>query len=234
MEDNLITWQGYEWWTRERWGRVHHEKPHWWYDPSVVNIDSKGNLHLSTHKNPKTVDGIASTIGVGLVSCTTKFGHGTFTIEAKLPRGANLWPAFWMWSWDTWPPEIDVFEAYSDHKGSYFKLDWSNPIGFWNVQTNLHYTDTTNKVIGPETHWMGIKNPTRHFCKYSVTWLPDRVEYWFNDRMVRCITDPYIINQLNKTKMNVVINNGVTADVDLTNPPVSNFIIQSFTYTPAK
>ena len=36
--------------------------------------------------------------------------------KAKLPYGDNLWPAFWMWSWDSWPPEIDIFEGYTNNK----------------------------------------------------------------------------------------------------------------------
>jgi beta-glucanase (GH16 family) len=74
------------------------------------------------------------------VSNTTKFGYGYFEIEAKLPTGRNLWPAFWMWSFDSWPPEIDILEGYSSVKRpSYFKLYLDSLLGFWNVQTNYHY-----------------------------------------------------------------------------------------------
>ena len=78
--------------------------------------------------------------GVGLVSCTEKFGYGTFEIEAKLPKGQpNAWPAFWMWSFDSWPPEIDVFEAYSNKKGSYFNWNIDALLGkFWRCATNVH------------------------------------------------------------------------------------------------
>ncbi len=48
-----IKWQGYEWITQERWGQVHPEKSHWWYDESCVSIDEKDNLHLKTKSNPK-------------------------------------------------------------------------------------------------------------------------------------------------------------------------------------
>ena len=107
-------WCGYEWITQERWGQIHPEKSHWWYDESCVSVDKQNHLHLKTKYNPKRFEelNLTSPIGVGLVSCTNKFKYGVFSIEAKLPHGKNLWPAFWMWSWDSWPPEIDVFEGW--------------------------------------------------------------------------------------------------------------------------
>jgi hypothetical protein len=44
-----IFWSGYEWITQERWGQVHPEKPHWWYDESCVHICRGTNqLNLRT------------------------------------------------------------------------------------------------------------------------------------------------------------------------------------------
>jgi hypothetical protein len=230
-----ITWKGYDWIPQERWGQVHHEKSHWWYDASCVSVDDNDALHLTTKYNPKYFSETDKTawIGVGLVSCTERIGFGTFSVTAKLPQGKNLWPAFWMWSWDTWPPEIDVFEAYSNSHGSYLKPRLLNPAGFWNVQTNIHYTkDSKNKMIKGKTHWFGLRNPAKHFITYSVTWKPDVVEFRYDGRLVRCITDSDILKQLAATKMNVILNNGVTEDVDRMSPPVSDFIIKSFTYEP--
>lgn len=228
-----IDWSGYQWITQERWGQVHEEKSHWWYDASCVEIDAQHNLHLRTKFNPKTFNNgaVVSTIGCGLVSCTTKFGHGRFYLKAKLPKGPNLWPAFWMWSWDTWPPEIDVFEAYSNSRGSYLKPRLLNPLGFWNVQTNVHYTkDGRNKMAKGKTHWFGFQDPSEHFITYMVDWTPESVKFYYDDRLVRVIDDPLIMSQLNQTKMNVIINNGVTAEVDKINPPKSDFVIDSFEF----
>ena len=230
--NNTITWSGYEWIPQERWGQVHSEKSHWWYDASCVKIDADDNLHLHTKFNPKLFPGgIVSNIGVGLVSCTTKFRHGVFAVTAKLPTGAHLWPAFWMWSWDTWPPEIDVFEAYSNSRGSYLKPRLLNPAGFWNVQTNLHYTkDSKNKMAKGKTHWFGFRDPSKHFITYHVEWTPEYVNYYYDGRLVRTIDDANILQQLNQTSMNVVINNGVTEHVDRIDPPQSDFVVKKFEY----
>lgn len=232
-----INWQGYEWITQERWGQVHPEKSHWWYDESCVFIDRNSNLNLMTKRNPKYFPEINKTsiIGAGLVSCTGKFNFGTFKIIAKLPEGSNLWPAFWMWSWDSWPPEIDVLEAYSDSKGSYLKPRISNPLGFWNVQTNVHYIrNNENKMVKGKTHYFGFKDPSKHFIEYGVSWKKDKVEFYYDNRLVRVINDKQILKQLSETTMNVIINNGVTSEVDLFNPPNSNFVIKDFIYEPLK
>jgi hypothetical protein len=87
-----INWSGYEWITQERWGDIHPEKTYCWYDEHAVSIDVNSHLHLKTRYNPKWFKDkeLWSNTGVGLVSCTNKFKHGTFEIEAKLPNGLNL------------------------------------------------------------------------------------------------------------------------------------------------
>lgn len=226
-----IVWSDYKWITQERWGQIHPDKNYCWYDSSCVEIDKNGYLHLKTKFNPKYFDNlkITSTVGIGLVSCTEKFYHGVYEIEAKLPTGKNLWPAFWMWSWDSWPPEIDVFEGYTGNKEDYFKFSL---FGIWNVQTNLHYVkDETNTHIKGKTAWWGLKNPAKNFIKYKLDWQENYVKFYYNDVLVREVTDKNILDSLNKTTMNVIINNHVDSNVDKTNPPKSDFIIKCFKYT---
>jgi len=230
-----INWSGYEWITQERWGQIHTEKSHWWYDESCVNVDENKNLNLLTKYNPKYFPELNkwSHIGVGLISSVGRFNHGTFTVSAKLPKGENLWPAFWMWSWDTWPPEIDVFEAYSNSKGSYFKPRIKSPLGFWNVQTNIHYIEKEkNKMIGGKTKFFGFKDPSKNFIKYSVEWSKNSIKFYYDDVLVRTIDDESIMGQMNNTTMNVILNNGVTAGVNKLDPPKSNFIVEYFKYEP--
>ena len=141
-----------------------------------------------TKWNPKYFQelGLTSSIGTGLVSCTEKFSFGEFEIEAKLPYGKHLWPAFWMWSWDSWPPEIDVFEGYSDNNPNYFKFRLGSPFGFWNLQTNVHYTDGgKNKMLGGDTSFFGFKDPTKNFIKYSVIWERNSLKFYYGGKLVR-------------------------------------------------
>jgi beta-glucanase (GH16 family) len=232
--ENKIKWSGYKWLTQERWGNIHPDKAYNWYDPSAIEI-RENDLILKSHYNPKEFivnnEKITSNYGVGLVSNTTKFGYGYFEIEAKLPTGRNLWPAFWMWSFDTWPPEIDILEAYSSiKKPSYFKLYLDSLLGFWNVQTNYHYeTEDGNKSIGGKTHWFGFKNPQKHFIKYGCLWKEDIIIFYYNGKVVRTIKDKKILNSLKGTKMNVILNNHIREDIG--DFGTSEFIIKSFKYT---
>lgn len=232
-----MEWCGYNWITEERWGQIHPTKLDWWYDESAVSIDSEGFLHLKTQQNPKLfkLDNsieVTSQIGAGLISCTSRDFHwGTYEIEAKLPTGKNLWPAFWMWSWNTWPPEIDIMEGYSNEKASYFR--W-RPLGFWNAQTNVHYTELENgtpRSIGGKARPFTFKNPAKEFIKYRLEWTPTSLLFYYGDRLVRKVTDPKIMEQLNATEMNVVINNGITQYLK-GEDQASDFIVKYFKYTP--
>lgn len=231
-----IHWSGYEWIRQERWGQIHEKKTWAWYDPSAVKIDKDGYLHLKTKRNPKYFENlkVISTTGIGLVSCVEKFGYGIFEIEAKLPQGKNLWPAFWMWSWDSWPPEIDVFEAYSNENGSYFNrnLDilWGN---FWSCSSNVHLGKTPNNYsLGAKRHWMGWKDPSKRFIKYKVEWTEDKIEIYYDGLSVRKIEDKNILSQFNGKKMNVIINNSISKPYPKSSE--SDFIVKSFNYTQIK
>lgn len=225
-----INWSGYKWITQERWGLTHPEKPKWWYDDTAIDIDDKEYIHLKTHRNPKSFPGVNPQIGVGLISNKTKFSHGTFEIEAKLPTGKWLWPAFWMYSWDDMTPEIDAMEAYTYGDNGY--STW-NIFKLWNVKTNLFYKQNGSlKSIGGSTHWWGFKNPRNNFIKYKLEWFPNSINYYYDNRLVRKIKDKNILNHFNTTTMNVLINNGI--DNDCKGIPTSDFIIKYFKYTDFK
>lgn len=237
MNEEKIKWSGYEWLPRERWGQIHPNKTFCWYDPSAIGIrypkDGKEQLVLKTHKNPQYFPnlGVKSEVGIGLVSNTTKFKHGYFEIEAKLPKGKYLWPAFWMWSFDSWPPEIDVFEGYTRNRKGYFRIDFNHPFGFWHINTNIHLGVTPdNYSIGAKSHWMGFKNPTKHFLKYACEWTPTKLTFYYNEKKVREIKDKKVIEELNQKEMNVIINNSVDSGVDINNPTYSEFIVNYFKY----
>lgn len=230
----MFEWCGYQWEPQERWGQVHPEKNYMWYDPSAVSILENGDLKLDTKYNPKGFDGFTSNIGIGLVSCTEKFGYGTFTLEAKLPKGKHLWPAFWMYAWESWPPEIDIFEGYSNGRGSYFNFNLDMLIGrFWKVNTNIHLGKTPNNYdIGAKSGNMGMIDPVKNFIEYKVEWFENSINFYYNKRLVRTITDPSVLDQLKGTTMNVIINNGIQEKYNTKSKDTSEMIVRNFKYEP--
>jgi len=79
---------------------------------------------------------------------------------------------------------------------------------------------------------MGFKDPTKHVITYGCIWQRDSIKFYYDGQLVREITDKNILNRLENTKMNVIINNGVTDKVDYLNAPESDFEIHSFRYSP--
>jgi len=244
MSDKIISWSGYEWLTRERWGQIHPDKTLCWYDSTAVEkiyvTYGEDQLVLKTHYNPKYFPhlDVTSNIGVGLVSNTTKFKYGYFEIEAKLPTGKHLWPAFWMWCWESWPPEIDVFEAYSNKKSSYFNWNidalWGN---FYRVQTNIHLGKSpTNYSLGAQNHWLGWKSPNKEFHTYSVEWTENEIKLYYDNKLIRKIIDSEVLNQMKDKTMNVIINNGIQKEhVSLNDTTLmSTMVCKNFKYIPFK
>lgn len=236
--DNIFNWQGYEWLTQERWGQHHIERPAVWYDSSAVVIAENDYMSLKCRPNSKIFinDGveISVPVGIGLVSCTTPFGYGKFEICAKLPNGPYVWPAFWMWSFDSWPPEIDVFEGYTNKRKSYFNWNWQSFLGrFWAVNSNVHLgLAPKNYMLGGKSHWLGWKKPSSKFNKYGCIWTDKEITILFNDKVVRKITDKKTLDQFKDKKMNVIINNSVQENYLRTSMPEHEMIVKYFTYEP--
>jgi len=207
----LINWSGYEWITQERWGQIHPEKPWNWYDPSCVKINERGNLELWVKKNPTVIevddDYIYSNNGTGLINCTTDFSHGVFEIVAKLPKGRGMWPAFWMWATNDWPPEIDIFEGYSG-KRNY--RNWC--LKPQNIKSCIHIRNEWNvKKIPARSPWIWQfnNNPAESFNTYTCVWDKDKIEFIINNRLLRVITCSKTLNYLNQYNMQLVINNHI-------------------------
>lgn len=235
-------WSGHKWIPNERWGLAHPIKPEWWYDPERVEIDDDGILHLKTKWNPKYINEEVgeSQVGVGLISSTEKFKYGIYEIEAKLPTGKGLWPAFWMWAWESYPPEIDVLEAYSDYANNMASF-WNGRLyeyfigKFWKVESNIHLIDNSkegNWTVGTRRNYIGFKAPSKRFIKYKLIWLKDKIEIYYDGRLNRRETDRNILKQFDNVTMNVIINNGITGESIPEEVPESDFQVKYFKYTP--
>jgi beta-glucanase (GH16 family) len=221
----------------------------WWYDSNMVEVDALDILHLKTGPSLKTFPelNIQSYIGAGLVSCTKKFTYGTFSITAKLPRGKNLWPAFWMYSWDSWPPEIDIIEGFSDNSDDYKSKDqpglWSRlfrKLVRYEVHPNVHFMKNDHQNINDRYKIKYITN--RQFVDkitdYKCIWTPTELVFYYDDTLVLSLQSNNtqyeydVLETLKNVKMNVILNNGVTAYANWISPVTSDFKVYNFTYTP--
>jgi hypothetical protein len=224
-----MEWSGYTWVTEDLVETDTSQKPTLGNYAGQVEVDLDGWLHLNAG-NAALETGDRP---VGIVSCTSRDFHwGSYEIEAKLPRGKNLQAAFLMLGWNTWPPEIAIFTATSNQKGSYFK--W-NPFSPWKVETDIKYSNILtglSKIIGSKSRLFTSKNPSNHFIKYRLEWTSTFLKFYYNGRLVRTVTDREVLEQVNCTEMNIVLKNEIIDLRDTSGEPASDFIIKYFNYTP--
>ena len=230
-----IEWSGYTWRTKEPWGRIHPDKAWNYYDKKAVGVDINGTLHLKTHYNPTTIihkhKSYEPKYGIGLISSTEKFHLGYFEIEAKLPTGYALWPAFWMYG-SPWPPEIDIVEAYTGNRQDYLHFNIHNPLAYNKVESCIHHGVVAKgtKDSMPARAGMIFKDPRKHFIRYACNWQKDKIEIYYDGRRVRTITDKQILKEMDQPQM-VVINNHLTSKgLDKVNKQESDFQIKYFKY----
>lgn len=241
MEDRFF-WSGYEWENKERWGRLHPDKPWTWYSPKCVSITDNGELALNIIPDANVFEKGGNyyfpKFGMGLVSSTKNnpiFKFGEYTWVAKMPKGKHLWPALWMWSFDSWPPEIDIAEGWTNDCGGYFKFVKNGKLLQWNIQSNCWYWREDDKSNNPQPipilkgNW---KDPSKKYIKYQFRWYPARLEFLYDGKLVRVIDDVEFLKYLDQHTqegMNIIMNLHPTKEYNNyeTSEPL---LIKSFTY----
>lgn len=228
---------GYEWLMQEAWGIVHPHNNWQWYDKGCVRQLHDGTLELSTRINPKIINVYDPDLGrnktvfpktsIGLVCCQYPFTYGYYKIVAKLPAGANLWPAIWAWGGD-WDREIDIIEAYSNSRGSYHRCGW--PFWkIWKLQSNFHYKDNSgsHQVVGAKNMFVGFRRPESQFLTYEMDWDPKFITISINGKIKRTLKGD-VMKYFNKP-VQFIINNGVRRENKI-EAHTSRFLIKSFEY----
>ncbi len=86
-----------------------------WYEPGQVRV-SDGQLHLVAE--PGGQNGYAYKSGMVTSSGQFDFTYGYVEMRATVPFDAGIWPALWLLPSDgSWPPEIDMMEAFGARDG---------------------------------------------------------------------------------------------------------------------
>lgn len=94
------------------------------YQPSAVTAVN-GQLALTATKQAQTVNGKTYPYTSGMVTTSrhvafspaqSDTGAVYVSVYATLPMTPGMWPAIWLLPQDyTWPPEVDLMEAWGDH-----------------------------------------------------------------------------------------------------------------------
>ena len=109
-------------------------------------------------------------IGATINSFPYAQNYGVFAISAKLPAGNGIWPAFWLLPADkSWPPEIDVMEVIGREPSTLYT----------SVHTNIPKKETALGQ-GTDTH----RDLSAAFHEYAVDWGPERIDWYFDRKLV--------------------------------------------------
>ena len=217
------------WRSGQQWGIIHPDNPYAYYSENHIKWEPGVGLRLLAEKvDPReVVDPNGEThhpeCALGLVSSKFHFKYGKLEVEAILPSGKGLWPAIWTTAVDSWPPEIDILEGYSQKNPNYGNC----LIPGMRLQTNVHYRkpEGGRSHIRGRNHWVW-KNPSKTSIKYSMIWKEDEISIYYNDKMVRKVTDRVVLNDFNSSKGQIIVLNNAIQPNEWDSKS-SSFIIRS-------
>ena len=182
-------------------------------------------MHVTNNPKSISINGETKIIpyGVGLVATLKGFGFGTYQWRVTLPKGVGLWPAVWLAGETSWPPEIDVIEAYSDSKG-----DWSN-----RLNTNIHVGSNgeNHKQIGAKRHGSYINK--NEDIDFTLVWLPNCIKIYYNGFLCRRITSKYDLAWFNKNQimiLNTALNPEYLTKADYSSISQAPFVIKYYSF----
>lgn len=101
--------------------------------------------------------------------------YGRVEVRAKLPQGKGVWPAIWTLGANidsvSWPRsgEIDIMEFVGHDPGR--------------IHATLHHSKDGKHASSGEA--LEVKRPFDDFHIYAVDWTPQRMDFFFDDRLWR-------------------------------------------------
>ncbi len=131
----------------------------------------------------------------GMIDCSPSFKqqYGYFEIRSKNPKGTGFWPAFWLVSTETWPPEIDIYEFFTNEPNR--------------IKTNQHWLNKKKKKkMQPKGYKMKV-DASDGFHVYAVEWTKKKIKWFCDNKRIK--TSRRGRKYLDK-KMHIIINNEVS------------------------
>lgn len=230
----------------QSWGEFHPDHLYQYYDMNGdYSQTSKDGLVLSLRNVPKhykkseikewsrrpnmpeefTVDTV-----VGMVTSKIGWKYGWFEAWIKLPQGQSYWPAFWFSGINSWPPEIDVFEAYSDVGQRYEEKTFFGKVPDKKIQPNLHYGVEGKSYDQYGPYNVAVANSTERFVQYICHWERNFIRIYYDGILIFETTNKEILKWYNgsKDELGVLFNHGRTKKQPNSLPDESDMIVRSF------
>ena len=217
--NTLLKAFGFTWRNGRSWG-VAHPKHDCYANAGQVTVHGDG-IHLGVTRSPRMFNGKMYEWGVGYISSIETIKYGRLDVVFTLPQGPNLWPAIWLTDGKTWPPEIDIVEAWSNNtlKGKRcYRRVWNGiPIPFVNdicpgSVYGDHYEIKQGKTYanfckGTPSSWL-YTDGTPNIC--TIEWDKDHFSIWYNNHKVAEERDKEVLKWFNASEgMEIHLNNYV-------------------------
>lgn len=239
----MIDFCNLQWTTAMEGGRqIHTGQPWMWYDCDAVYADGR-TAELNAYKEPITITHEGKTyrptVACGVIRSVDTFGYGRFSAEIMLPKGKNLWSAFWLVGEgkEDWPAvgEIDICEAWTNQFGGYYRCGTPQPpyvFPTWDTTTNVHWGKDKEHHESCGSRRLPIifslKRPAHNFVKYEVEWRQDIITFRVNGKTIR--TYGYdVAKHLHDKRMNVIFDLWTTGEDFACDSPMK---IRNFEYKP--
>lgn len=225
---------GFHWKIGRGWG-VAHPDHICWNSPNVVAYTKdarvgfrvpKPEIRLGVGHEPATFDfGEGPQTfpwSVGYVSTMETIKYGTLKVDFILPQGQHLWPAIWMTDGKTWPPEIDIVEAWSNDvlegKRCYRRTWKGIPIPFTNeIFPGLVMGNCPRNKTGKSYRKLfrgtcsSLLNTDGGVNTCVLDWQPDEMVIMWNGRVIARESDKEALQWFNDSEgMEIHLNNYVT------------------------
>lgn len=162
------------WIVGEHWGPYHPDQRNVYF---AAPEHREGRAFFSARYQPREFkkDGLSCVIpfAVSWLSTARSFRqqYGRFECRMTLPKEKGTWPAFWLWG-PTWPPEIDITEAYGGATGK--------DVVYQGI--NIHYGVHPGKASTRE--WFvkidNYKGIEKRFQEFALEWRPEGMYIYFN------------------------------------------------------
>ena len=214
-EYDLTTLNLDDWDMGPSWGDYHPKLLNAYYDRAgeTIETDTSGIMKIGIKYKPKRFSSDTGALVIpyirGRLHSKLKFRYGWFEAMIKQPKGKNLWSAFWLTGAHSWPPEIDIFEAYSDESIKYKEGIFPRT----KIKPNLHYgyvDKGTKEAYG--TRSIPVWKMEDRFVHYACLWEEDRIEIYYDGQLAFKCTDPKILDYFNSghNRMTLIISNNIT------------------------
>lgn len=224
--DNFNSYDEIRWIKTQYFGEI-NTSYHWQFcSPESVLFTSDG-LYLEQKYNERTTeywDGNSynTKYDVGCLTSRNPFYHGLYEFDVILPIGQSLWASVWLTGYESWPPEIDIMESYSDYDCKYdSRLNSNTWFGNYNQSRAKKHLRVKDE---------DLKRP----ITFSLIWERDKMEFYMNGFKTRVITNSELLKYFEDKPMYVVMNNAIRENMDADTSQISNFIIKEFRYYVSK